>query len=697
MKTFSFPFERLNTLLSADLFRSLWGWFMTLVGIRSCGDEWRAHVILSAWICLGVILGLSIQPIFAIEEIRNMLMVGHFGLVVPAFVIVVYFAYRIPFNRVDWLFITMFMASITNLHVIYFAGDIRVFFVNYITMCSVFMYAGAHYQFAPKRIIIASFLCLCIYSAVGYFLVYPEPGGIFQLSLAYGFLLVSIVVGVMFQSLNYRLGNALRRSNAQVVEIRRSNEMLDVVLQAREFGILCYTLDGTLLLSHGASPGEFLGLSDRSKYESLASLAEAMTRKTGRNFSASISKGGPIKIGERFIGFSSQKRSDLRIVTFMDLTEQVKTQTKLRQSQKLNVIGELTSGVAHNYNNMLAIALTNLEAFPNSQHPELWNTMIRPAIEAIAKSAEISHKLLKLAGRQKLVNEMIDAQELLVGMRALIKTMLGPAVTLKIAEGRSGKIVADRRELESALLNLCLNAKNAMKGGGTVTLSAQSDGGHVKFCVEDNGPGVPREIRHRIFDPFFTTGPAQNSTGLGLSTIKGFAEQSGGFLRLEPSPIGARFVLGLPRTGGEKAIKSTEVQPAKDSKGLSVLRDVEILAVDDNEQLILAIGRLLRLSGAHYFGYTDVHEALAKIEEPHSISVAFLDLSMDMMDGITLGKKIRAKSPGIELVLVTGEATAKQIAEATASGFREVIIKPLRIEEVARTVREVKASAERAA
>ena len=389
------------------------------------------------------------------------------------------------------------------------------------------------------------------------------------------------------------------------------------------------------------------------------------------------------------------------MVVALDIGPLRTIESQLRQAQKMEAIGQLTGGLAHDLNNILGVVIGNLDL----AHLQLKDRpaeveLLDKAMAAALRGGELNRALLAFARRQSLVPEAIDARGLLSGMFTLIERTLGSniRVEMKPAE-RLWPVKVDPAQLEAAVLNLCVNARDAMPDGGVLTIEAcnktldgdyaelnpeVAPGDYVGIAVSDTGTGIAPDVLARVFEPFFTTKDIGKGSGLGLSMVYGFLKQSGGHANIYSEPgHGTSVHLYLPRhRDGNLATDAPAVRPA------SPPGHETILVVEDNADL-----RRVALAQLTAFGYT-VHEAtnaaeaLDIIDAHPDIDLLFTDVMMPGGDGRSLAREAVRRRPRLKVLLTTGFAT-----EATAAipgnkdhGFA-VINKPYRAVELAAELR----------
>ena len=347
---------------------------------------------------------------------------------------------------------------------------------------------------------------------------------------------------------------------------------------------------------------------------------------------------------------------------------------QLAQAQKMEAIGQLTGGVAHDFNNMLQAITGNLHLIRRrlrDERPDVAR-LADNALDAAAKAAGLTSQLLSFARRQRLDPQPLDPAEVVEGMRALLARTAGARIALRIeAEEGTGLCLADRNQLESALLNLAINARDAIGDApGTITVSLRAErvegapddwppaGEYVRIAVRDDGPGMPEEVRRRAFEPFFTTKGPGKGTGLGLAQIHGFAHQSGGTARIESAPgAGTEVSLLLPRTGGVARTSTEDRAAAEPEAG----HGETVLVVEDDALVRTALAETLRDLRYRVVEATDADAALAMLDSGTRVAAVLTDLTMPgSMDGLGLATAARARLPAVPVILISGHLGVSQ-------------------------------------
>jgi signal transduction histidine kinase/CheY-like chemotaxis protein len=346
----------------------------------------------------------------------------------------------------------------------------------------------------------------------------------------------------------------------------------------------------------------------------------------------------------------------------------------LLQSQKLEALGRLTGGVAHDFNNLLMVITSNLFVH-RRKHPEAADSAQLVAIErAVAAGTKLTRQLLSFTRRQALVPERVDLRRRLPALLELIGPVLGKSIELHSrVDDDIASIEVDPAELELALINLAVNAKDAMPSGGTLEVLAHNgDAATVVIEVADSGSGIAPGIAARVFEPFFTTKPVGQGTGLGLSQVQALCQSSGGSARIEPRPGGGtRVLLTFPAL-------STDARPAVGPIVRANRQRVEcdLLLVEDNDAVATASHAMLESLGCRVERVADGPSALARLARPDArFGLVLSDIEMPgPFDGIALADRIAAQYPRLPVLLMTGYA--ERLQEAVRRRF-EVLPKPV--------------------
>ena len=357
---------------------------------------------------------------------------------------------------------------------------------------------------------------------------------------------------------------------------------------------------------------------------------------------------------------------------------------QLRQAQRLEAVGRLTGGIAHDFNNLLTAILGTvhlLERHLGAGADDRSKRLLGAARDAVARGAKLNASLLAFARRQPLKREALDANALVHGFEPLLARALGDAVTLKLnLASQLPACRADAAQLEAALLNLAINARDAMPDGGEVELSTSTawlteedlrnnddahPGPYAEVVLIDNGTGMPAEVMHRAFEPFFTTKAPGRGTGLGLSQVFGFIRQLGGHVAIRSAPgRGTAVSLYLPLTAGGVPVPERPAVQARSSSVVAVA-SATVLVAEDDDQVREVAAELLRDAGFRVLAASDGRQALALLERGEKVDVLFSDVVMPGgISGVELARRVRAARPDIGVLLASGYAAQELGGEA---------------------------------
>jgi signal transduction histidine kinase len=354
-----------------------------------------------------------------------------------------------------------------------------------------------------------------------------------------------------------------------------------------------------------------------------------------------------------------------------------RAEVALLQSQKLEALGRLTGGVAHDFNNVLAVIANSLEVL-RRQRPDSMNNKSHAAmVRAVSTGTKLTRQLLTFARKQALLPELLDLKQQIPAVEGLLRPLMGGGIELSIAiDSETTPIKVDAAEFELGMLNLAVNASDAMQGRGLLAISARnarlSDlsgtglrGDLVVIDVVDSGPGIPADVAERAFEPFFTTKPVGRGTGLGLAQVKALCESGGGTARM------------LPVDGGGTCVRlffAQQAPPIPPAAAASVLSDdaplyYQVVLVDDNPAVADTMRELLETMGCKVHICADGDEALARLTTARSTTdIVVSDIRLASgVDGVALAKQLRQRDPPVPTVLVTGYAD--RLDDAAAEGI----------------------------
>jgi PAS domain S-box-containing protein len=420
---------------------------------------------------------------------------------------------------------------------------------------------------------------------------------------------------------------------------------------------------------------------------------------------------------ERWISWNTTLEGDLVYAYGRDITEAklksealAQAEDQLRQSQKMEAVGQLTGGLAHDFNNLLAAitgSLEMLEVRISQGRVSDYERYLTAAKTSSKRAAALTHRLLAFSRRQTLDPRPVGINRLVGGMEELIRRTVGPQITMEFV-GAAGlwTTFADAGQLENALLNLCINARDAMPDGGRLTIETGNrwidaraareqdlvSGQYISLCVSDTGTGMTSETVARAFDPFYTTKPMGQGTGLGLSMVYGFAKQSGGQVRIYSEVgKGTMVCIYLPRHLGEGEAEDNvpESQTAAATSGLGE----RILVVDDELIVRMLIVDVLEEQGYHALEAQDGPSALKVIDAGTKLDLLITDVGLPGgMNGRQVADAARSKHPDLRVLFVTGYAENAVVGNGHLDAGMHILTKPFPIDELGRRVREILAA-----
>jgi signal transduction histidine kinase/ActR/RegA family two-component response regulator len=387
--------------------------------------------------------------------------------------------------------------------------------------------------------------------------------------------------------------------------------------------------------------------------------------------------------------------------TSQDVTERRLIERTLAQSQKMDAIGQLTGGMAHDFNNMLGVIIGNLDLVkPLLGADALASDLCAEARDGAVRCADLIRRLLAFARRQSLRPEQMDVNLLVSDVSRMLGRTLGEHIALTLElDAALWPVRVDVSQLEAALINLATNARDAMPKGGQLTVATRnitldagyaahhpdaSAGDYALIEVSDTGTGIPPEIITRIFDPFFTTKAPGKGTGLGLAMAFGFVKQSGGHLTVHSEPgLGTTFRLYLPRSVGDAAAPASA--PVSDAV---VGGDETILVVEDNAQLRRTAERQLTELGYTVREADSAMPALAILSGADPVDLLFTDIVMPgAMDGLDLAYQAARLWPGLRVLLTSGFPGGRAADRRVADSPFGLLDKPYSLKELAQAVR----------
>ena len=391
------------------------------------------------------------------------------------------------------------------------------------------------------------------------------------------------------------------------------------------------------------------------------------------------------------------------------LTAEIETRAaaegQVRQMQKMEAVGQLTGGIAHDFNNMLAIIIGSLDIAKRRLHSDVarLESCLDNAMEAAQRAAQLTGRLLAFSRQQPLEPRVLDVNRLVGGMSEMLRRTVGEDLRVEtVLAGGLWPTFADPSQLENAILNLCVNARDAMPDGGRLTIetgnasldddyaaanSEESAGQYVQVCVTDTGAGMPPQVVERAFDPFYTTKGVGRGTGLGLSQVHGFVKQSGGHVKIySEAGVGTSVKLYLPRSlaAEEKVDVARSAEAAPRARGEEI-----VLVVEDEERV-----RHLSVDALRELGYVvvqaaDATEALSVLELQPRVDLLFTDIVMPDMNGRRLADLARETRPDLKVLYTTGYTRNAVVHNGVLDSGVAFLPKPFMLDQLARKVRSV--------
>jgi prevent-host-death family protein len=387
------------------------------------------------------------------------------------------------------------------------------------------------------------------------------------------------------------------------------------------------------------------------------------------------------------------------IYAIEDITERTRVEEQLRQAQKMEAVGQLTGGVAHDFNNLLAVIVGNAEFLEDQLGKD--DQVVQGIMQAVTRGAELTERLLAFSRRQPLNPQPTDLGALVENMTGLMKRTLG--VTIEIETARTPDLrsaLADPGQVENAVLNLAINARDAMPDGGKLLIEAHNttlnddassqleipSGNYVVLAVSDTGTGMTPEVLEHVFEPFFTTKDVGEGSGLGLSMVYGFAKQSGGCVTIYSEPgRGTTVKLYLPRaedaTGQAREEARSDMPPG---------RGEMILIVEDDPDVRTLAGKMLEGLGYRVTAAADAAAGLAALEDAPEVDLLLSDMILPgVMGGPDFANTARTRQPTLKVLFMSGYTGSTVFQHGLQAEAAEVLQKPFRKLELAQRVREM--------
>jgi signal transduction histidine kinase/CheY-like chemotaxis protein len=477
----------------------------------------------------------------------------------------------------------------------------------------------------------------------------------------------------------------------------------------------CFTCDAAISALYGVDPERGAAGIEESAFlanvhpDDLPRLRDVMTAGAIRNSDLELeyrirhpdgSTRWVLSRGHTY--FDSEGHAVRRTGVGIEMTRQRELEEQLRQSQKMEAVGQLTGGLAHDFNNLLTGVIGSLELLQTRMAQgriQEVDCYVNAAQGAAWRAAALTHRSLAFSRRQTLDPKPTDVSRLVAGMEELIRRTIGPGIAMEpmVAAGGLWTTLVDPSQLENALLNLCINARDAMPDGGKLTIetgnrwlderaASERDlapGQYVSLCVSDTG--MTPEVAAKAFDPFFTTKPIGQGTGLGLSMIYGFTRQSGGQVRIySEAGQGAMVCLYLPRhlgdaAGAERAAELSEAPRAEQGE--------TVLVVDDEPTVRMLVTAVLEDLGYTAIEAADGAAGLRVLQSGARIDLLVTDVGLPHMNGRQMADAARALRPGLKVLFITGYAENAVLSHGHLEPGMHVLTKPFAMEALASRIR----------
>ena len=463
----------------------------------------------------------------------------------------------------------------------------------------------------------------------------------------------------------------------------------------------------------------FFGLSGILTGRDLAALLDEADRASLRALIASTTRGEAqarpmeLRLGERMAELSASAMPGGVVLYLTDVSEQKALETKFAQSQKLQAVGQLAGGVAHDFNNLLTVIIGNCE-FLLMRH-----TAGDPSFKELnevhqnaLRAATLVGQLLAFSRKQTMQPKVLALSDMISELAQMLRRLLREGIELKLENAPDlWPVHADEAQLSNAIINLVVNARDAMPQGGTVTISTANDkvrepqalgtaimpaGDYVKIEVSDTGTGIAQEHIGKIFDPFFTTKPVGQGTGLGLATVYGIVKQSGGFITVDSEVgRGTNFKIYLPRHRVEANAPLAEAAQAPAAR--DVTGQDTIILVEDEEAVRSFAARALRLRGYKVLEASGGEEALEIVKSGNEeIHLLITDVVMPNMDGPTLVRHVKSLKPDLAVIFMSGYAEEAFRRNDENASDLHFLPKPFGLKQRAAKVKEVLSGASKA-
>jgi len=445
----------------------------------------------------------------------------------------------------------------------------------------------------------------------------------------------------------------------------------------------------------GRGVPDLLGMSvvDLVAPESLDAIATRLKSPSDDPFELAVLRGDGTRVRVQVQGKDIRYQGRLvRVSAVRDVTLRMQLEEQLRQSQKMEAVGRLAGGVAHDFNNLL----TTILGFAEQLSAQLGEDPRRGEVDEILRAGEraaaLTQQLLAFSRKQILAPQPVDLNGVVTSMEKMLRRVIGEDVDLVTSLGPDlGHVMADAGQIGQVVVNLAVNARDAMPDGGTLTLETGRVKGHVHLTVRDTGHGMDARTQSHLFEPFFTTKEVGKGTGLGLATVYGVISQAGGTIECESAPgAGTSFRITFPRVEGEESgVVATSAGPEPPAASSPGARET-ILLVEDEETVRRLGRRILEGKGYLVLEAKDGADALlVAAAHPGPIDLLVADLVMPGMSGREVAQKLTADRPGLKVLFVSGYTEDTAIRRRVSESDVSFLQKPFTVDALSRKVREV--------